>query len=137
MIDIQDKKYCPTLGEMIEYVHNPVFARFCSDMKSKYHCSEKIEFSSCSWQFGWNIKFKKSGKTLCTIYPKENYFTVLVVVGMKQKESVEAILEELTPELRGIYKQTKTGNGQKWLMMDLEDKEKMYFDVSLLVLLFS
>ena len=63
MIDIQDKKYCPTLGEMIEYVHNPVFARFCSDMKSKYHCSEKIEFSSCSWQFGWNIKFKKSGKT--------------------------------------------------------------------------
>lgn len=118
---------------MIEYVHNPVFARFCSDMKSKYHCSEKIEFSSCSWQFGWNIKFKKSGKTLCTIYPKENYFTVLVVVGMKQKESVEAILEELTPELRGIYKQTKTGNGQKWLMMDLEDKEKMYFDVFRLI----
>ena len=102
-------------------------------MKSKYHCSEKIEFSSCSWQFGWNIKFKKSGKTLCTIYPKENYFTVLVVVGMKQKESVEAILEELTPELRGIYKQTKTGNGQKWLMMDLEDKEKMYFDVFRLI----
>lgn len=133
MIDIQDKKYCLTLGEMIEYVHNPVFARFCSDMKSKYHCSEKIEFSSCSWQFGWNIKFKKSGKTLCTIYPKENYFTVLVVVGMKQKESVEAILEELTPELRGIYKQTKTGNGQKWLMMDLEDKEKMYFDVFRLI----
>ena len=133
MIDIQDKKYCPTLGEMKEYVHNPVFARFCSDMKSKYHCSEKIEFSSCSWQFGWNIKFKKSGKTLCTIYPKENYFTVLVVVGMKQKESVEAILEELTPELRGIYKQTKTGNGQKWLMMDLKDKEKMYFDVFRLI----
>lgn len=133
MIDIQDKKYCPTLGEMIEYVHNPVFARFCSDMKSKYHCSEKIEFSSCSWQFGWNIKFKKSGKTLCTIYPKENYFTVLVIVGMKQKESVEAILEELTPELRGIYKQTKTGNGQKWLMMNLEDKEKMYFDVFRLI----
>ena len=52
---------------------------------------------------------------------------------MKQKESVEAILEELTPELRGIYKQTKTGNGQKWLMMDLEDKEKMYFDVFRLI----
>ena len=92
---------------MIEYVHNPVFARFCSDMKSKYHCSEKIEFSSCSWQFGWNIKFKKSGKTLCTIYPKENYFTVLVVVGMKQKESVEAILEELTPELRVFINRQK------------------------------
>ncbi|ENY8421311.1 DUF3788 family protein [Clostridioides difficile] len=32
-------------------------------------------FSSCSWEFGWNIKFKKPRKNLCTVYPKENYFT--------------------------------------------------------------
>ena len=48
---------------------------------------------------------------------------------MKQKESVEAILEELTPELRGIYKQTETGNGQKWLMIDVEDRENTYTDI--------
>ena len=75
MIDIQDKKYCLALEEVIEYVNNPVFTQFCSDMKSKYNCNEKIEFSSCSWEFGWNIKLKKSGKNLCTVYLKENYFT--------------------------------------------------------------
>ncbi len=41
MIDIQDKKYCLALEEVIEYVNNPVFTQFCSDMKSKYNCNEK------------------------------------------------------------------------------------------------
>ena len=102
-------------------------------MKTKYNCNEKIEFSSCSWEYGWSVKFKKSGKTLCTIYPQENYFTVLVVVGQKEKEAVEALLQECTPELRDIYSQTKTGNGQKWLMIDLEDNDEMYSDVFRLI----
>lgn len=133
MIDIQNKGYCPVLEEIQEYVNNPVFTQFCSDLKAKYTCNEKIEFSSCSLEFGWNIKFKKSGKSLCTIYPKENYVTVLVVVGKKEKEAVEATLHELTPELRDIYKRTKIMNGQKWLMIDLEDKEKMYSDIFRLI----
>ena len=82
---------------------------------------------------GWNIKFKKSGKSLCTIYPRESYFTVMVVVGRKEKAFVEAILEECTPQLREIYHQTKEGNGQRWLMLDLEDCEAMYQDILRLI----
>lgn len=81
MIDLQDKHNCPALEEIQQYVGNPVFTRLCSEMKSTYQCSEKIEFSSCSWERGWNVKFKKSGKTLCTIYPRESYITVMIVVG--------------------------------------------------------
>lgn len=55
-------------------------------------CREKIEYSSCSWISGWNIKFKKAGKTLCTVYPQEGYVTVMTVVGRKEKEAVENIL---------------------------------------------
>ncbi len=133
MIDIQEKGYCPTLEEIGAYVSNFVFVQFCKEMKTKYNCNEKIEFSSCSWEYGWSVKFKKSGKTLCTIYPQENYFTVLVVVGQKEKEAVEALLQECTLELRDIYSQTKTGNGQKWLMIDLEDNNEMYSAVFRLI----
>ena len=133
MIDIQEKGYCPTLEEIGAYVSNFVFVQFCKEMKTKYNCNEKIEFSSCSWEHGWNVKFKKSGKTLCIIYPRENYFTVLVVVGQKEKEAVEALLQECTLELRDIYSQTKTGNGQKWLMIDLEDNNEMYSAVFRLI----
>lgn len=133
MIDLQDKSTCPTIEEMGEYVRNPVFTRFCSEIKDTYKCNEKIEYSSCSWEKGWNIKYKKAGKTLCTIYPKEQYFTVLVVVGTKEKASVEKILPECTAELQSIYEQTREGNGQRWLMIDLEDKESLYDDLLRLI----
>lgn len=133
MIDLQDKNTCPTIEEISEYVRNPVFTLFCSEIKDTYKCNEKIEYSSCSWEKGWNIKLKKAGKTLCTIYPKEHYFTVMVVVGAKEKASVEEILPECTAELQNIYWQTQEGNGQRWLMIDLEDKESLYHDLLRLI----
>ena len=84
MIDLQDNNFCPTQEEIGEYIRNPLFIKFCSQVKEKYKCKEKIEFSSCSWEKGWNIKFKKSGKNLCTIYPREDFFTVLLVAGRKE-----------------------------------------------------
>ena len=133
MIDIQNKEYCPTVEEIGQYINNSLFARFCEDVQMKYHCAIKVEFSSCTWELGWNVKFRISGKNLCTVYPREGYFTVLVVIGQKEQEAVEVVLQEATTELRDIYEQTKTGNGQKWLMIDLEDDGEMYSDVFRLI----
>lgn len=133
MFDLKDKSNCPALEEVAQYVKNPVFMQFCSEIKEKYKCSEIIEFSSCSMERGWNIKFRKGGRGLCTIYPRELYFTVMVVVGTKEKEPVEAILPQCTAELQQIYYQTKEGNGQRWLMIDLEDKDDRYRDVLRLI----
>ncbi|MCI9378063.1 MAG: DUF3788 family protein [Eubacterium sp.] len=55
MIDLQDKDNCPDMKEISEYVGNPVFMQFCSEIKDTYKCSEKLEYSSCSWEKGWNI----------------------------------------------------------------------------------
>ena len=105
MIDLQDKNSCPSIEEISEYVRNPVFMEFCSEIRNTYQCREKMEYSSCSWEKGWNIKFKKAGKTLCTIYPRESYFTVMIVIGAKETASVEALLPESTVELQKIYEQ--------------------------------
>lgn len=129
MIDLQDKSIRPDIDEISKYIRNPVFIQFCRKINNTYNCKETIEYSGCSLEKGWNIKFKKSGKTLCTIYPREGYFTVMVVIGRKEKESVEKILPECTAELQTIYNQTKEGNGQRWLMIDLEDHEDLYRDI--------
>lgn len=133
MIDLTNPNYCPVLEEISQFVRNPLFDTFCSELKARYNVKEKVEFSKCSWEYGWNIKFKKSGKSLCTIYPRENYFTVLVVVGKQEKETVELLLPNCTLEIQEIYRQTKEGNGQKWLMIDLEDEGKRYEDVFCLI----
>ncbi len=133
MIDIQDFNYSPTIEEISSFVRNQLFNDFCLKMDNECKANCKIEFSKCSWQYGWNIKFKKAGKNLCTIYPKEGYFTVLVVVGKKEKEEVESILPETSLVIQEIYHQTQEGNGQRWLMIDLEDVGEVYNDVFKLI----
>lgn len=128
MTNIQDKNLRPSLEQIGEYIRNPLFGELCAELKGTFQCREKIEFSSCLWAPGWNIKFKKSGKTLCTIYPKESYFTAMLVVGKAEKLPFEAMLPECCAEMQEIYRQTKEGNGQKWLMLDLREKGGLYRD---------
>lgn len=133
MINIQDKSVCPTLKEVNEYVGKSVFEQFCSQIKEKYNCKEKLEYSSCSWEKGWNIKFKKAGRNLCTIYPRAGYFSVMIVVGAKEKESVDQIMPSCNKALQSIYEQTKEGNGQKWMLIDILDAGVMYDDIFRLI----
>ena len=128
-IDLQNRDYRPTLDEFGAYIRNPVFSHFCAELTETYSGREKIEYSACSMEKGWNVKFKKSGKALCTVYPREGYFTAMVVVGRKEKEPVEAILPNCDSRLRELYAQTREGNGQRWLMIDLEDRDGVYRDV--------
>lgn len=48
MLDRLDKNFCPKLEEIGEYVRNPLFMQFCTQIKELYHCEESIEYSSCS-----------------------------------------------------------------------------------------
>lgn len=133
MTDLRDKTVRPALEDIAAYVGNPVFRDFCAGLTAQYGCREAIEYSACSMEPGWNVKFRKSGRSLCTIYPRESFFTVMVVIGRREKEAVEAILPDCSPRLREIYAQTREVNGQRWLMIDLEDRDQAYRDVLRLI----
>lgn len=133
MIDLKDKNNSPTLEQIGEVVSNPLFQKFCSEIKKEYGCQEKIEYSGCSMEPGWNVKYRKAGKALCTIYPRETYFTVMVVIGKKEKEQAEEVLAECGETMRELYNGTKEGNGQRWLMIDLEDPDEIYQDTLRLI----
>lgn len=133
MIDIKDMNHKPNIEEMGAYINNPLFTELCRHLEKEYKALCKIEYSKDVWLRGWNIKFKKAGKSLCTVYPKENYFTVLVVVSAKEKETTENLLPQMSGELQKIYAETKEGNGQKWMMIDLKTSDALYSDVLKLI----
>lgn len=133
MIKIKDINYAPNINEISAYIKNSIFDEFYQYMNDKYKAVCKIEFSKDVWARGWNVKFRKSGKSLCVVYPKKNYFTVLVVVGNKEKESVENLLPQLSEYIQEIYHNTREGFGQKWLMIDLNSKNNAYQDVLRLI----
>lgn len=64
---------------------------------------------------------------------KNKYFTVLVVVSNKEKERVENMLPYLSGELQELYRNTKEGNGQRWLTIDLYSDDEVYQDVLQLI----
>lgn len=126
MIDLQNRSHPPTLDAFGEAIGNPLFRTLSDTLCTTFRCTPKTDFSRCSMEPGWNVKFKRSGRTLCTVYPRESFFTAMVVVDRKEKAAVEALLPECTLELQALYAQTREGNGQRWLMIDLEDPGPLY-----------
>lgn len=125
MPDFTNMSQSPDRTDFEKYIAAPAFGVFCNQIEQTFHTSPVFEFSRCSMEYGWNMKYKKSGKSLCTIYPREGYFTAMVVIGRAEKERAEAILPDLSPRLKEIYEETKEGNGQRWLMIDIEDADEV------------
>ena len=129
MFSKENFNHIPSEYEMSNFINNELWDKVCEFMKSNYNVNPIFEFSKCSLEFGWNIKFKKGSRTLCTVYPRENYFCVMIVIGKKEKEQFENMFHSFCIEIQEIYGDTREFNNQKWLMIDLEDEDKKYEDV--------
>lgn len=128
MIDITDQLYVPNAEELACYVDNPLFDELCREMERAYQARQSIEFSGDKVLLGWNLKFKKAGRTLCTVYPRKGHFPMLLVVGRKEKARVEALLPGLSDAFRDIYANTQEGMGQRWLLLDFASRTPLYDD---------
>ena len=102
MIDRKDMGYMPSIDEIGDYIGLPLFQKLCKYMDDEYQAIRKIEYSKDVWERGWNVKFKKAGKSLCVVYPRKNYFTVLIVVGRKEKEKAEELLPALSERIQEL-----------------------------------
>lgn len=131
MWDKLDCSSIPDVNDFDQYIRNPLWEKFYLYMEKEYNIKPKFEYSGCSIP-GWNAKFKKSGKNLCTVYPNENFFMVLIVVGKNEKEQVEEELTSFTEYVQDVYHNTKEGIGQRWLEIVFED-EYLFQDIKRLI----
>lgn len=119
--DRTDGTQKPSLENIGSHVNSPLWEQLREHVETNYQCKPVLEYSRCSSQFGWNVKYKKAGRTLCTLYPMEGYFIALVVVGQREQAETELALPFFTAYLQRLYQETKTGMGQKWLMINVTD----------------
>lgn len=99
-------------NDLIEYIENT------------YQSKPKTEYSRCSLQPGWNVKYKKSGKSLCTLYPMQDYFIVLIVIGPKEQDEAEAAMEAgvFSPYVAALYRKTSGSAMGSWLMIEVKER---------------
>ena len=115
----------PAWEQITKYIDSSLWADFNERIQSVYRVRPSLEYSRCSMQAGWNVKYRKSGKALCTLYPMEGYFIALVVVGTREMTEAELLVPLCSGYVQTVFQNTKTGNGQKWLMLDVRERETM------------
>ena len=91
---LYSKEKSPSLEQVTEYINNSLWTDFNNRIQSTYRVRPCMEHSRCSMQAGWNIKYKKDGKSLCTLYPMQGYFIALVVVGSREFTEAEFLMPQ-------------------------------------------
>lgn len=88
-----------------------------------YNAKRQLDYSKDSLQPGWNVKYKKNGKALCTLYPMEGYFIALVVVGPKEEDEVRLGMEAglFTSYVKELYEKSAYSSMGRWLMIVVKD----------------
>jgi len=68
-------------------------------------------------KYGWTIRYRKSGKTLCSLFPEKGGFTVLVVLGKKESEKALSMQDELSSKIRNFLEDTEQLHDGRWLWL--------------------
>jgi hypothetical protein len=126
-----DKIHKPTNEEVIEILESiqPLWQDIVNFIEIQ--CKAKGEFKFYGKNYGWALRFNKSGKSLAALYPSENEFTVQIILNTKQVE--KALEEALDIKMKNIIIDTPEIHEGKWVYInvtsesDIMDIKKLLF----------
>lgn len=64
----------------------------------------------------------------------EGYFIVLVVIGRKEMSNAELLIPFLSEYVQKVFRETRVGQGAKWLMLDVQNLNTVVDIMKLLAL---
>jgi len=128
----------PSDRQIKEFVDTPLWDDLANYLQQTYNVKPKLFYSGCSmekgfWK-GWNVKYKKSGKSLCTLYPKQGYFVALIAVGAKEIVEADLLIPLCDEYTQNLYSRTEFGTCYKSLAVEVTS-ENILRDVKNLIAL--
>jgi len=132
---IMDKAHYPSMDEITAYFEEnagKLWLEMISFIEGNFKAKPQITYSVCSGKPGWNVKYKKSGKALCTLYPEKDCFVALVVLGQSDRAVFDLTRGDYCSYITGLYDQATLFNRTKWLMINVTN-EIIFEDVKKLI----
>jgi len=118
--------HIPSNEDIREYLGDAksIWDELTAYIEEAYQIKHQVDYSKCSAQPGWNVKYKKNNKSLCTLYPMVGYFIALVVVGPKEEEEVKMSMDSglFTTYVKELYGKTVYSAMGRWLMIEVKEK---------------
>jgi hypothetical protein len=122
----------PGAAEIAKYIHNPLWDDINCFLQENYETQPAYSYSGCSGQPGWNVKYQKAGRSLCTLYPMDGFFIALVVIGAREQTAAELIMPLCDEYLQTLFSNTAFSAGGRWLMINVTS-EAILEDVKRLI----
>lgn len=107
----------PNAEEMTALVGQPlydVWNALCALIDERYDME-------CLWNKGgkawiYEYKYRRGGKTLCSLYARENCVGFLIILGKEERSKFEAERMGYAKEVQQVYDEATTYHDGKWLM---------------------
>ena len=116
----------PSNHQVKEFVDTHLWDDLDDFLQQTCNIRPKLFYSNCSmdkgiWK-GWNAKYKKSGKSLCTLYPKQGYFIALMPIGVREMNEAELLMPLCTAYTQNLFKQSAFGRNGKSLAFEVKNE---------------
>lgn len=73
------------------------------------------EFKYYGKNFGWALRYRKSGRVLIALYPGDGEYTTQIILNEEQVEN--ALSSEISPDTRKIIVETRKIREGKWIYL--------------------
>ena len=113
-----DKEHPPSEEEVRLALREqyPLWKQLQKFMLDTYEMS--VEMSFGGKKYGWNLWYRKSGKTLVTLYPQKGCFVAQIVLGREQVE--QALTLQLGKNVGTVLTKTPQLHDGRWLFIKVK-----------------
>ena len=108
-----DKDNQPTDKEILKTIGDTTYwLELRQYIKSSYDFApELVNYG----KYGWTIRYRKSGKTLCSLFPEKGAFTVLLVLGKNEAEKALSMMDQFNAAVCKLLDGAKQLHDGRWL----------------------
>ena len=125
----------PTQSAMTELLGQPlykVWQELCSVIDEKYDMERLWNTGGKNWTYEY--KYRRGGKTLCSLYAKNNCIGFMIIFGKDERAKFEEIRGSLSDSVCRQYDEAKTYHDGKWVMFEPTDTSEFNDYMKLLAL---
>ena len=96
-----------------------VWNKLCALIDEKYEMERLWNQGGKAWTYEY--KYRRGGKTLCTLYARENCIGFMIIFGKDERAKFETERNDYSQQVQKIYDEAKTYRDGKWGMYEPTD----------------
>lgn len=113
-----DKQRPPTMQEVLDAAGNgrPAWENITRHIEENYRAKTDLRFYGKN--YGWAVRFRKSGKSLLSLYPGNDSLTAQIVLSAPEAEKAAAL--DLGDKVRQVLENAHPYPEGRWLFIRVE-----------------